>query len=326
MLTNSEGESLGCRYGRGIFLKKLIFVLFFALATVACSSSSNTSGAPVPPVPEKPTDNPSACNNDGVNGDDYLAGNGIVSGQKLGQNNAISSRVVLIYNSDKHKAFICTGSLLPGNVVLTAGHCVSRAKEMTIVFNNNLNCARTMGGQTFFAEYGRQVTEFVQHPKYASPLNDESGDTNYDLAMIHFEGSLYPGFTTFEFPKADFRVAKTDTLIMSGYGVTGYENADSAGVLRITKTSGAKLSYMSTNPEAPQNLMIDQKLTGVCSGDSGSGLLVQKNGRLEIIGVTSTVNWNGATPKGSQCSEKASFVDLSLHQSWLSETYDRLRR
>lgn len=280
------------------------------LGLAACSGGGGGNKAAGPGVDQKAT--PGVCDNSGVDASTYL--NGIVSGQKLGQNNPISSRIVNLYFQSDEGTAICTGSLLPGNVVLTAGHCVpSSPDNIFVIFNNNLNCL-TGDNVTTFA---RKVTAIERNPNYFGGTSDR----DYDLSMLHFEGTLPFGYTTFDFPKGDITVESTDKLIMSGYGVTNYNDHDSAGVLRITSLSGGRLSH---DPMTPKSLIIDQHDTGVCSGDSGSPLMVYRNGRLSIVGVASTV-MNRQGDESHACNDSSSFVDISQHQLWLQTTYEELR-
>ncbi len=272
----------------------------------ACSGSKSSSVDNVGPLG-------GVCDNSGVDSQQYLSG--IVSGKKLGSRNPVSSRVVSLYFSENNSdGEICTGSLLPGHVVLTAGHCVaSSPSKMTVFFNNNLNCVAGTGNSTF----GRQVTAIELNPRY----HGSTSENDDDIAMVHFAGDLPPGYTTFDYPRGTTSFSPNEKLIMSGYGVTGYKSKD-PGVLRITSTTA---NHIESDSFSAKSIVVRQHETGVCSGDSGSPLMVYRGGQLQIVGVTSTVSNDRGVDESQLCSGDATFVDVSKHQSWIRTAYDKLR-
>jgi V8-like Glu-specific endopeptidase len=263
------------------------------------------------------------CDKSGIDGSTYL--NGIVNGRKLGQFNPISSQIVnlIFYNDSAHTSMsICTGSLLPGNVVLTAAHCIAQsASDMHVLFTNNVYCAIGRGSDGSLAydpEVSREVTAIRVHPEYAG--TESRPDPDHDLGMLHFAGTLPFGFKTFDFPTG-VDVQAGDKLIMSGYGVTNEAN-DDGGVLRITSLPGNRLYH---DDQDKLVMVVDQHDTGVCSGDSGSPLMVYKSDKLQIVGVTSSVFNPQAKSSDEICNYGSIFVDVSQQQTWLKSTYDTLK-
>ena len=137
---------------------------------------------------------------------------------------------------------------------------------------------------------------------------------------MHFQGIMPLGFTTFDFPTG-IDVGASDKLIMSGYGVTNEAN-DDGGVLRVTSLPGSRLFRDDRDKLI---FAVDQHDTGVCSGDSGSPLMVYRDHKLQIIGVTSSVFNPYANSKDEICNYGSIFVDVSQHQDWLKTTYDLLK-
>ncbi len=288
----------------------LVFGAFLTLA--GCNSGSSNASGDV-------ANQKMVCDNSGVDGSQYM--NGIVNGQKLGGVNAIAIRTVSLVFRDtdeetgKEKTAICTGSLLPYGVVLTAAHCVPKDPSQIIVaFNNNLYCISNSNVD----RYTRKVSRIIKNPKY-----NGLGSRDEDLAMLKVDGDLANDYYTFSMPKgvSDLRSAKS--LVMTGYGVTNFGKDDS-GVLRITGTTGKNIYY---SDKAPKSIIVDQQASGVCSGDSGGPLLLNTDHGLEIVGVASTVFQADSVKDQSKiCNFGATYVDLSKHMDWIKETYARLIR
>lgn len=298
-------------------LHRSFFVLTvcFALVLSACSSGSDDKK----PLSGELDPNASlfggVCDNSGTDGSSQLNINGIVNGYKLGQNNPIANRVVALLFIEGNEMDICTGSLLPGNIVLTAAHCIpstSKTSDIKVVFNNDLNCL-TKNNK---AQFMRDVSAMRKNINYSG-----AKDTDNDIAMLKFEGPLPAGYETFDVPDRAVDVVATDKLIMSGYGETNY-GAEDSKILRVTSLSGEQ---MSREVAKPQSFTVNQAQTGICSGDSGGPMMVYKYGRLQIIGVASAGSNSHATRNSELCNDKSHYVDVSKQLDWIRTSYNILR-
>lgn len=237
---------------------------------------------------------------------------GIVNGQKLGQFNPVSSRVVALVYKNSDVQGICTGSLLPNNIVLTAAHCMPRSgnvADLEVVFTNNLGCVKT----STRAQFVRSVVAIRKNENYT----DSVSDTGNDLALVQFSGSLPAEYGVFDLPAENAVLTDSDTVMMSGYGTTTYE-VDDSGILRMTSMSASRVT---TALFKRRTFEVDQYDTGVCSGDSGGPLIVSKEGRLQVVGVASSVK----NIVGDLCSGTSYYVDVAKNSRWIRMTYGTLR-
>lgn len=239
---------------------------------------------------------------------------GIVNGKTLSAGNAFSSRVVGIVMMDAKGDIsgICTGSLLPGNVVLTAAHCVDDNK-MGIVFSTNWECS---GKNT-------QVRAVVQ--KAVHPQANNGDSVPNDLALLKFSGDVPSGYTPFQLPNSHAHVRQSEKMVMVGYGRTGFSK-DNDLKLRITsKVAQSDQTYAYLTKDNKEILVVEQKDTGVCKGDSGGPLIVVRQGVPQVVGVTSRVA-NPDAPESALCSGVGVYVDTSAHADWIRQTHARMTR
>ncbi len=302
---------------RNSFLTLALFPLFFSSFILSgCGKSESTK------ISGDESYFGGTCDNSGDDTSSMMSG--IVNGRKLGQNNAVANRIVsLIFTSGidsttgKESKGICTGSLLTGNIVLTAAHCMPStkvAKDILVIFTNNLSCLTPNN----LAQLARPASALRINSSYSGT---NEGDSDNDIAMLKFSGDLPAGYQTFDVPSLSITIEPTDKLIMAGYGVTRYKNEDS-NMLRITSVPGDRVSAKTTKLKT---YIVDQRETGVCSGDSGGPMMVYKYGRLQIVGIASAVTNPSSIFESDLCSGNSQFVDVSKQLDWISTNYNWLR-
>lgn len=281
----------------------LIFILFCGILT-ACSGS------------------PGESLSDGLSCSDEVSG--IVNGYQAQKQDELSSSTVLILTENsKKEVSVCTGTLIDSNVVLTAAHC--SAPKMYVSFVRNAGCLSKMDNVPL-----RKVTRSIIRKE---KLPDNMTLASDDLLLVRFAGSSPSGFFPRALPDKNLQLSGSETLLMAGYGKTR-ENAEDSGILRFTESSAQNLLSQIYFPQfqksfaVDRTLILDQRRTGVCKGDSGGPLFIKSSYGLTLLGITSMGVDNVSTDGKSDkvCQGVALFTDVRAHLDWIREGVKALRR
>jgi V8-like Glu-specific endopeptidase len=259
---------------------------------------------------------------------------GIVNGQVVNSDprrnaktvSSLSSRVVMIsYETADDGVVTCTGALLPGNVVLTAAHCIAPHEiPMLVGFGTQFNLEKDLP-----ANYvTRPVVKRTHHPDYDSI--DDQLKAGADLGMVKFSGKMPAGYSTFEVPGSRDAIIQAatlrpdDTLFMIGFGVTSY-NSDDSGTLRYTTRPGSARLKSTDYDEPAEVITVSQPQNGVCSGDSGGPLAVYRKNTPVLVGITSAVGNSTNDSDSALCNGQSYFISVNLQRKWITKTYRELK-
>jgi len=175
--------------------------------------------------------------------------------------------------------YMCTGTLISSDVILTAGHCVEGfgPSAYTVYFGNNLSSSDM-----------RYVSEVKLHPHYNAQTI-----TN-DIAMLRLSSAPPAGVEPVPYLPHSMGIMQADLdnpLEFVGFGQT---ETYSTGV-KLTVTND--LDWICTTPGgcivgagygASENTICeDQSPGGPCHGDSGGPAFVVRSGQEYVAGVTS---------------------------------------
>lgn len=231
----------------------------------------------------------------------------IVGGTEVLESDLTSNAVVMIYGEKEDLgAYICSGTFIAPQVVLTAAHCVvDNVQAMSLFF----------GVQPFAkSPTTLKITGIKRHEDFQGGVIEERND----LALIFFEGALPAGATLAPINQnPDFLPTRLQAL---GYGRTeGLENSENAseqlGILRSVTIDGSGLSFYGV-----EILEIDQTNgRGVCFGDSG-GPLFSATG--ELMGVAAGVV--GDLESEDSCRYRSYFTNVGAYRDWIIKNTTRL--
>ena len=183
----------------------------------------------------------------------------------------------------------CTGTLIAKNVVLTAGHCVYKAKpnektRTVIVFSNDLNGLigekKKDGPQLPVPEY-RFVTKAIPHPLYGKSATEQATTEANDVALMQFDGEMPAGYQLATVLTDESVLKAGATVTLAGFGYTDGAGKKSDGLLR-------KVDVQVLEAFNATEVAVDQSLgKGACHGDSGGPAFINVGGVEYVWGVTS---------------------------------------
>jgi len=210
--------------------------------------------------------------------------------------------------------YICTGSLLAADTVVTAAHCVAEdLKAPVAAANMRLVFGLAVTSMTTTLPPLRTPSGYQYEPGWQGAVNGaESGEDTHDIAVIHFDGGLPPGYAPAEVLPANVPLPAGTQVTLAGYGVDNGVTDDGAGVLRIV-TGVPILQPLGQTEEA-----LDQSSgIGSCSGDSGGPAFLNVDGKNLLWGVTS---------RGDQtCAQFGIYTRITAYADFINSAQASLR-
>lgn len=225
----------------------------------------------------------------------------IVGGNEVAANDPVATSTVLITDGN----FICSGSIIAKDMVVTAAHCVNAsAADLRVVF------ARTLEGLQ--KSQVLPITGFRANPAWKGDAS--SGVDQGDIAVIRLNGALPAGYAP---AKVGRKVPKQgDTALLAGFGITDAQTKDGAGTLR-------EVNVTVSSTLGQTEVVVDQTDgKGACHGDSGGPAFAVSGGKITLWGVT-----NRGYPDNApdDCVHYAVYTRIAAYASWIASTEAELR-
>lgn len=234
----------------------------------------------------------------------------IVGGEFVSRLSPVGSHTVGIYESKI--GYICSGTLIANNIVLTAAHCVAPgAKDIRIVFGTNM---KSTAKDRFLP-----VDKAIINPLWETNQN-EVRNTG-DIALLRFVGTAPVGYRPAAILKETQLLVKGARSTMAGYGLSWTTGVSAgSGILRSTTLEIDDAQFSDTEALIGQSVK-----KGICSGDSGGPAYMTVNGQLKVWGVASRGDSIPIflVPK---CMLFSVFTRIDAHQDWLNESLARLQK
>lgn len=270
--------------------------------------------------------------------DKYLFENNnysIIGGKDISSTDSLSHSVVGIY--DTKTRFICTGSIIDQNIILTAAHCIESLPEKLIIIFGLDFSVFDLNQKNFL----RTAQKVKIHPKFSG---DPKTDLDWnDIALIQFSGGLPDGFKPIEFLEKNVQLNQGMSVQMAGFGANQVEledvqyqkgrqfqkDLDAGEIICYDKTYSHCfiVHFLGTDrlrsTEAAIEGFTDKEIRlneakghGTCVGDSGGPLLFKTENQYKLIGITS---------RGSQfCDGPAVYTNALEYLDWIKQTISEM--
>jgi trypsin len=221
-----------------------------------------------------------------------------------------SSVVMITGEAEDGTSYICTGTIVSKQDVLTAAHCISpHPQSMNVIFELNAFAA------------GKDPVTLNILKAFVHPPTPHQKKLQNDLGWIRLQGPLPEGAKPARLDLEDSEpVQSQKSLLVLGFGrTTGLESADpsdlsGAGVLRSAWVQVQNLDV------SKQTFSVLQKAGhGVCSGDSGGPIFRTSEAEPVLVGVASAVDRIKNDPSAADdiCKNKSIFTNLKNYREWI---------
>jgi secreted trypsin-like serine protease len=182
----------------------------------------------------------------------------------------------------------CSGTLIRGDVVVTAAHCMSGVSPNKVAIFVGDEASTDAGAENYIFNHLYSVSEISTHPSYNSfQLTNDIALMRLDSDAAAAEGiSPVPELPGSEdFTEADVGVTN---LNFAGFGVT--ESGSFGTKLQVDVVLGGLGCSVAGCPspgDSTTQISYTQPTGGPCSGDSGGPAFIDRAGTTYVAGLTS---------------------------------------
>lgn len=230
----------------------------------------------------------------------------VVGGEAPPEGNRFAKSTVRVYVTKEFEGLppvhsICSGTVLSGEIILTAAHCLGQVnpplpkKVSVIVTTPN---EKLVG-----------VSSFVIHPGYKvvkkQTLLGEKIFSCHDIGLLKLQADISPVSEKAVLPSRAPKMGEVEKTTIAGFGkVNPFLKSDES--FHIGDTEAGLREREGCEPEI--------RITGsaqACSGDSGGPVYRVSEKRLTVLGVLAT--------QENMCSANGSATSVSHHLEWIRQ-------
>lgn len=223
----------------------------------------------------------------------------IVGGDKVSSSDPIAARTVFLRDTAKKQS--CSGIIISSRLILTAAHCVFKAKPSDIEVRFGLTGRDTV----------KTAKQIAVHDHYVQLTLLKNMN---DVALIQLPSAIPSNYRIASILE-DFSILKPGTTVTTaGYGYSNARWEIGVGTLRKTNLR------IAAEPFSETTVAIDQLNTdtGVCHGDSGGPALVQTNQGLKVFGVANRIT--GKDKRLTKlCKGTSVYTRIDIYMPWILE-------
>lgn len=244
----------------------------------------------------------------------------IIGGTLVEKESYLAQSTVAILSAhmdgDKEVTAICTGSLLPGNFVVTAAHCMD--DMMVVVFDKAVTDKSVMlpvdhaSVHPLWRTHQQHLQRLQLLEDSKQPISEEDMNlvtrNNGDIAVIHFAGKAPENYVPATILRKANALQNGGEVVLAGFGITDGIAKSGEGTLLETKVQIADAKFTETEVKLDQT-----QGKGACHGDSGGPAYVNLGGRMYLWGVTS----RGVDDEQDTCGKFSAYTSILPYTKWL---------
>lgn len=247
----------------------------------------------------------------------------IIGGSPVEKQSYLARSTVAIISAhmegDKEVTAICTGSLLPGNFVLTAAHCMD--DFMVVVFDKAVSNTSVMlpvdhaSVHPLWRTHQQNLQRLQLKEQSQQEITEEDinliSRNNGDIAIIHFSGQAPKEYVPATLLRKASALQNGGEVILAGFGITDGIAKSGEGTLLETKVQIADAQFSETEVKLDQTLG-----KGACHGDSGGPAYVKMGDRMFLWGITS----RGVDDEQDTCGKFSAYTSVLPYTKWIVKT------